>query len=92
MEASTALKACYRIFLFFNNLISLSLIFCSIFEMSWWGKSKDPKPEEKKTEAAQIKDTIVEKLPSKDQLPESVQEAVNKTGRDGNVFDDITDG
>ncbi|KAJ4139229.1 hypothetical protein NW765_003128 [Fusarium oxysporum] len=60
--------------------------------MSWWGKSKDPKPEEKKTEAAQIKDTIVEKLPSKDQLPESVQEAVNKTGRDGNVFDDITDG
>ncbi|KAF5683893.1 mitochondrial fission process 1 [Fusarium circinatum] len=60
--------------------------------MSWWGKSKDPKPEDKKNEAAQIKDTIVEKLPSKDQLPESVQKAVNKTGRDGNVFDDITDG
>ncbi|KAF5982971.1 mitochondrial fission process 1 [Fusarium coicis] len=60
--------------------------------MSWWGKSKDPKPEEKKNEATQIKDTIVEKLPSKDQLPESVQKAVNKTGRDGNVFDDITDG
>ncbi|KAF5713366.1 mitochondrial fission process 1 [Fusarium mundagurra] len=60
--------------------------------MSWWGKSKDPKPEEKKNEATQIKDTIVEKLPSKDQLPESVQNAVNKTGRDGNVFDDITDG
>ncbi|KAF4496476.1 mitochondrial fission process 1 [Fusarium agapanthi] len=60
--------------------------------MSWWDKSKDPKPEEKKNEAAQIKDTIVEKLPSKDQLPESVQKAVNKTGRDGNVFDDITDG
>ncbi|KAM0082867.1 hypothetical protein ACKRZS_004809 [Fusarium odoratissimum] len=54
--------------------------------MSWWGKSKDPKPEEKKTEAAQIKDTIVEKLPSKDQLPESVQKAVNKTGRDGNLI------
>ncbi|CVK99749.1 uncharacterized protein FMAN_02515 [Fusarium mangiferae] len=60
--------------------------------MSWWGKSKDPKPEEKKSEATQVKDTIVEKLPSKDQLPESVQKAVNKTGRDGNVFDDITDG
>ncbi|KAF5681623.1 mitochondrial fission process 1 [Fusarium denticulatum] len=60
--------------------------------MSWWGKSKDPKPEEEKNEATQIKDTIVEKLPSKDQLPESVQKAVNKTGRDGNVFDDITDG
>ncbi|KAF5976284.1 mitochondrial fission process protein 1 [Fusarium bulbicola] len=60
--------------------------------MSWWGKSKDPKPEDKKNEAAQIKDTIVEKLPSKGQLPESVQKAVNKTGRDGNVFDDITDG
>ncbi|CCT63950.1 uncharacterized protein FFB20_07988 [Fusarium fujikuroi] len=60
--------------------------------MSWWGKSKDPKPEEKKNEATQVKDTIVEKLPSKDQLPESVQKAVNKTGRDGNVFDDITDG
>ncbi|KAG5747336.1 hypothetical protein H9Q69_005278 [Fusarium xylarioides] len=60
--------------------------------MSWWGKSKDPKPEEKKNEATQIKDTIVEKLPSKDQLPESVQKAVNKTGRDGNVFDDIADG
>ncbi|KAG7415235.1 mitochondrial 18 KDa protein-domain-containing protein [Fusarium sp. MPI-SDFR-AT-0072] len=59
--------------------------------MSWWGKSKDPKPEEK-NEATQIKDTIVEKLPSKDQLPQSVQKAVNKTGRDGNVFDDITDG
>ncbi|KAF4444696.1 mitochondrial fission process 1 [Fusarium acutatum] len=60
--------------------------------MSWWGKPKDPKQEEKKNEATQIKDTIVEKLPSKDQLPESVQKAVNKTGRDGNVFDDITDG
>ncbi|PNP75530.1 hypothetical protein FNYG_10939 [Fusarium nygamai] len=60
--------------------------------MSWWGKSKDLKPEEKKNEATQIKDTVVEKLPSKDQLPESVQKAVNKTGRDGNVFDDITDG
>ncbi|KAF5707474.1 mitochondrial fission process 1 [Fusarium globosum] len=60
--------------------------------MSWWGKSKDPKPEEKKNEATQVKDTIVEKLPSKDQLPESVQKAVNKTGRDGNVFNDITDG
>ncbi|KLO95865.1 uncharacterized protein LW93_10746 [Fusarium fujikuroi] len=60
--------------------------------MSWWGKSKDPKPEEKKNEATQVKDTIVEKLPSKDQLPESVQKAANKTGRDGNVFDDITDG
>ncbi|KAI1017411.1 hypothetical protein LB505_004913 [Fusarium chuoi] len=60
--------------------------------MSWWGKSKDPKPEEKKNEAAQVKDTIVGKLPSKDQLPESVQKAVNKTGRDGNVYDDITDG
>ncbi|EWG45448.1 hypothetical protein FVEG_06237 [Fusarium verticillioides 7600] len=60
--------------------------------MSWWGKSKDPKPEEKKNEATQIKDNIVEKLPSKDQLPESVQKAVSKTGRDGNVFDDITDG
>ncbi|KAF5634473.1 uncharacterized protein FTJAE_6680 [Fusarium tjaetaba] len=60
--------------------------------MSWWGKSKDPKPEEKKNEATQIKDTIVEKLPSKEQLPESVQKAVNKTGRDGNVFVDITDG
>lgn len=60
--------------------------------MSWWGKSKDPKPEEKKNEATQIKDTIVEKLPSKDQLPESIQKAVNKTGRDGNVFDDITNG
>ncbi|KAF5561330.1 mitochondrial fission process 1 [Fusarium napiforme] len=60
--------------------------------MSWWGKSKDPKPEEKKNEATQIKDTIVEKLPSKDKLPDSVQKAVNKTGRDGNVFDDITDG
>ncbi|CVK89042.1 hypothetical protein FPRO06_03808 [Fusarium proliferatum] len=60
--------------------------------MSWWGKSKDPKPEEKKNEATQVKDTIVQKLPSKDQLPESVQKAVNKTGRDGNVFNDITDG
>ncbi|KAF5648517.1 mitochondrial fission process 1 [Fusarium sp. NRRL 25303] len=60
--------------------------------MSWWGKPKDPKPEEKKNEATQVKDTIVEKLPSKTRLPESVQKAVNKTGRDGNVFDDITDG
>ncbi|KAF5647324.1 mitochondrial fission process 1 [Fusarium sp. NRRL 52700] len=60
--------------------------------MSWWSKSKDPKPEEKRSEAAQVKDTVVEKLPSKDQLPESVQRVVNKTGRDGNVFDDITDG
>ncbi|KAF4335910.1 mitochondrial fission process 1 [Fusarium beomiforme] len=60
--------------------------------MTWWGKPKDPKPEEKKNQAAQIKDTVAEQLPSKDQLPESVQEALNKTGRVGNVFDDITDG
>ena len=63
----------------------------------WWGKSKDPKPEEK-SEVAQLKDKVVEKLPTKDQLPtkeqlnHGIQDAVNQTGKNGNVFDDITEG
>jgi fission process protein 1 len=57
----------------------------------WWGKSKDPKPEEK-SEAAQIKDTIVEKLPTKEQISNRVHDSVNQTGKNGNVFDDITEG
>ncbi|KIL92693.1 hypothetical protein FAVG1_03873 [Fusarium avenaceum] len=59
--------------------------------MSWWGKSKDPKPEEKKNEATQIKDAIVEKLPSKEELREKSQQVV-QTGKNGNVFDDIAEG
>ncbi|KAG5658361.1 hypothetical protein KAF25_010542 [Fusarium avenaceum] len=59
--------------------------------MSWWGKSKDPKPEEKKNEATQIKDAIVEKLPSKEELREKSQQIV-QTGKNGNVFDDIAEG
>ncbi|CAJ0549463.1 Ff.00g030760.m01.CDS01 [Fusarium sp. VM40] len=58
--------------------------------MSWWGKSKDPKPEEKKNEATQIKDAIVEKLPSKEELREKSQQTV-QTGKNGNVFDDIAE-
>jgi len=57
----------------------------------WWGKSKDPKPEEK-SEVAQIKDTVAEKLPTKEQLNHGIQDAVNQTGKNGNVFDDITEG
>lgn len=57
----------------------------------WWGKSKDPKPEEK-SEVAQIKDNVVEKLPTKEQLSNKVQDTVNQTGKNGNVFDDITEG
>ncbi|KAM0202781.1 hypothetical protein ACHAPI_000949 [Fusarium lateritium] len=59
--------------------------------MSWWGKSKDPKPEEKKAEATQIKDAIVEKLPSKEELREKSQQ-ITQTGKNGNVFDDIAEG
>ncbi|KAH6958411.1 hypothetical protein HG530_010009 [Fusarium avenaceum] len=59
--------------------------------MSWWGKSKDPKSEEKKNEATQIKDAIVEKLPSKEELREKSQQVV-QTGKNGNVFDDIAEG
>lgn len=59
--------------------------------MSWWGKSKDPKPEEKKIEATQIKDAIVEKLPSKEELREKSQH-INQNGKNGNVFDDIAEG
>jgi fission process protein 1 len=59
--------------------------------MSWWGKSKDPKPEEKKNEATQIKDAIVEKLPSKEELHEKSQH-INQTGKNENVFDDIAEG
>ncbi|KAM0244762.1 hypothetical protein ACHAP5_005991 [Fusarium lateritium] len=59
--------------------------------MSWWGKSKDPKPEEKKTEATQIKDAIVEKLPSKEELREKSQQ-ITQTSKNGNVFDDIAEG
>lgn len=59
--------------------------------MSWWGKSKDPKAEEKKNEATQIKDAIVEKLPSKEELREKSQYN-NQTGKNGNVFDDIAEG
>ncbi|CAG7564051.1 unnamed protein product [Fusarium equiseti] len=57
----------------------------------WWGKSKDPKPEEK-SEIAQIKNTVAEKLPTKEQLNHGIQDAVNQTGKNGNVFDDITEG
>ncbi|KAH7238421.1 mitochondrial 18 KDa protein-domain-containing protein [Fusarium tricinctum] len=59
--------------------------------MSWWGKPKDPKPEEKKNEATQIKDAIVEKLPSKEELREKSQQ-INQTDKNGNVFDDIAEG
>lgn len=59
--------------------------------MSWWGKSKDPKSGEKKNEATQIKDAIVEKLPSKEELREKSQQVV-QTGKNGNVFDDIAEG
>lgn len=59
--------------------------------MSWWGKPKDPKPEEKKNEAAQVKDAIVEKLPSKEELREKSQQ-IKQTGKNGNVFDDIAEG
>jgi fission process protein 1 len=59
--------------------------------MSWWGKSKDPKPEEKKNETTQIKDAIVEKLPSKEELREKSQH-INQTSKNGNVFDDIAEG
>jgi fission process protein 1 len=62
----------------------------------WWGKSKDPKPEEKsevvKSEVAQIKDTVAEKLPTKERISHGIQDAVNQTGKNGNVFDDITEG
>ncbi|EKJ72588.1 hypothetical protein NXS19_008876 [Fusarium pseudograminearum] len=57
----------------------------------WWGKSKDPKPEEK-SEVAQIKDTVVEKLPSKEQISNKVQDSVNQTGKNGNVMNDIAEG
>lgn len=56
----------------------------------WWGKSKDPA--EEKSEVAQIKDKVVEKLPTKEQLNHGIQDAVNQTGKNGNVFDDITEG
>ncbi|KAF5678805.1 mitochondrial fission process 1 [Fusarium heterosporum] len=59
--------------------------------MSWWGKSKDPKPEEKKDEATQIKDAIVKTLPSKEELHETKQH-ISQTVKNGNVFDDITEG
>lgn len=57
----------------------------------WWGKSKDPKPEEK-SEVAQIKDTVVEKLPSKEQISNKVQDSVNQSGKNGNVLNDIAEG
>ncbi|KAM0340244.1 hypothetical protein ACHAPU_010588 [Fusarium lateritium] len=59
--------------------------------MSWWGKSKGPQPEEKKNETTQIKDAIVEKLPSKEELREKTQH-ISQTTKSGNVFDDITEG
>ncbi|CEI68917.1 hypothetical protein FVEN_g11949 [Fusarium venenatum] len=57
----------------------------------WWGKSKDPKPEDK-SEAAQIKDAVAEKLPSKEQISNKVQESVNQTGKNGNVLNDMAEG
>jgi fission process protein 1 len=57
----------------------------------WWGKSKDPKPEEK-SEVAQIKDAVAEKLPSKEQISNKVQDSVNQTGKNGNVLNDIAEG
>lgn len=56
----------------------------------WWGKSKGPA--EEKSEVAQIKDKVAEKLPTKEQLNHGIQDAVNQTGKNGNVFDDITEG
>ncbi|GKU03997.1 mitochondrial fission process protein 1 [Fusarium langsethiae] len=57
----------------------------------WWGKSKDPKPEEK-SEVAQIKDAVTEKLPSKEQISNKVQDSVNQTSKNGNVLNDIAEG
>ncbi|KAM0563383.1 hypothetical protein ACHAPJ_001101 [Fusarium lateritium] len=60
--------------------------------MSWWSKSKDPKPEETKGTTAQIKETITEKLPATEQLPKSIQQVVNQTDKNGNVIHDIKEG
>ncbi|KAF4967923.1 hypothetical protein FSARC_4616 [Fusarium sarcochroum] len=60
--------------------------------MSWWGKSKDPKPEETKATTTQIKETIAEKLPATEQLPKSIQQVVNQTDKNGNVVNDIVEG
>jgi fission process protein 1 len=57
----------------------------------WWGKSKDPKSEEK-SNGAQIKDAVAEKLPSKEQISNKVQDSVNQTGKNGNVLNDMAEG
>ncbi|KAM0503194.1 hypothetical protein ACHAP8_003236 [Fusarium lateritium] len=57
----------------------------------WWGKSKDSKPEDK-SEVAQIKDAVAEKLPSKEQISNRVQDSVNQTSKDGNVLNDMAEG
>ncbi|RSM19382.1 hypothetical protein CDV31_001804 [Fusarium ambrosium] len=57
--------------------------------MLWWGKSQDSKSEEKKETTSQVKESIAEKLPATEQLPNTLQRFIDHAGQDLNV---VTEG
>lgn len=64
--------------------------------MSWWGKPKDPKPDQAQPEAnsslQKPPSFDPDKLPEREKLPKRLQSIVDKADRDNSFFDDVIDG
>ena len=61
--------------------------------MPWWGKPKDPEPEQPKASKDESEKTFdPDKLPAKEKLPKALQKIVDKADADHSFFDNIVEG